>query len=130
MRGVTKYRTFKEMLTDKGVAKLLPRHEGDIESAVQEYYKFATTRGSYEELELQHGAVAIDIEPIGTSANSGGMAPSSAHTRATHLTGHTPHTRPTCNETAASPSRSHSQCVSLTAARQTGFFQISHRTPG
>ena len=38
---------------------------GDIfRAAVQVYKSFGTTRGSYAELEKEHGAVAIDIEPV------------------------------------------------------------------
>ena len=64
MRGVQKYSTFKEMLDDKGVERLLPEHEGDLESAVEVFWARKTTRGTYMELEPHHGAIAMDVEAL------------------------------------------------------------------
>lgn len=58
------YGTFKQMVDDVGVPALLPDHVGDTESAVELYKSFCTTRGSYAELEQEHGAVALDVEPL------------------------------------------------------------------
>ena len=58
------YKTFKDMIEDVGIEKLLPDHMGDIDTAVQVYKSFGTTRGSYADLEKEYGAVAIDIEPV------------------------------------------------------------------
>lgn len=64
VRRVRYYNTFKAMIEDVGIYNLLPDHKSGIEDAVRVYRAFHTTRGSYAELEEQHGAVAIDIEPL------------------------------------------------------------------
>ena len=64
VRRVRYYNTFKAMIEDVVIYNLLPDHKSGIEDAVRVYRAFHTTRGSYAELEEQHGAVAIDIEPL------------------------------------------------------------------
>ena len=61
---VRKYNSFEEMIEDVGIDSLLPGFDGDLETAVQIYKEFGTTRGKYADLEKKHGAVAIDVEPI------------------------------------------------------------------
>lgn len=52
------------MIEDIGIDQLLPGFSGSVDSAVELYQSFGTTRGSFGDLEAAHGAVAIDIVPL------------------------------------------------------------------
>ena len=52
------------MIIATGIAKLLPGFDGDATAAANEYRKFGNANGTYAALELRHGAVAIEIEPL------------------------------------------------------------------
>lgn len=52
------------MIADIGIDNLLPDFKGDLDDAVDLYRSFGTTRGSYRDLEKEHGAVALDVEPL------------------------------------------------------------------
>ena len=52
------------MIADIGIHNLLPDFKGELDDAVDLYRSFGTRRGSYRDLEKEHGAVALDVEPL------------------------------------------------------------------
>lgn len=108
VRRVRYYNTFKAMIEDVGICKLLPDHKSDLEDAVRVYRAFHTTRGSYAELEEQHGAVAIDIEPLApfVVVDESKLTPTTPTTPTTPITPTTPTTPKLGTDDCKSPESS------------------------
>ena len=65
VRRVRYFATFEAMIREVGIKYLLPNRAGmSVADAVALYKKFANQRGTYAEMEKQHGAVAIDVDPL------------------------------------------------------------------
>jgi len=52
------------MIEAVGTESLLPGFQGTAAEAANVYRAFGNGRGSFHELELRHGAVAIEVEPL------------------------------------------------------------------
>lgn len=61
---VRTYPTFDAMLEDCAVSACLPGHTGTRADAVRVYRSFASSSGTYDELEAKVGVVAMDVVPL------------------------------------------------------------------